>query len=599
MRNHYSDEDLLSHLDGEISKSKKEIVTRHLENCWLCRTRQSELEVQIRRLSEQVEGLRIDPLWKFQAGQKIAAFERQFENKLRDSRGPRLVKAPRWMFAAGLALCAVAIALVLFLRAPDYSVPSPALLVKGAKEAEVKLAQAPIHQVFDIHEVQIQPKGPSRASRLEIWSDGPSKRFASKWTGSGGSLKHAIWDSGAKPPLIYTSQKPVARKMPSLPHSGERNRLPAFPEVEPNLDSMEAQFMRWLEGRPWRPIALLPDVSLWESSGAVMRVNRIASREVRLLVRREQHGVIVEFTAVLGANGSMPRLQTLRVEAPERVVEFQLSSEQVDTSPRFSPVVFTPDRTLRAKILPPGDLSQPDKRKLITGSNSPLLKPSPDVSRLVEAVQAHFILHLAGACQGVFVRVSQESGGVRVRSEAQPGTPRNYFTNEAGLAEVMGALAEIRYSEKPASAELENGARFSLLVKEADALAMLAKVFDRSAVGKLPRSSLHLLNRMVQDHAVKLRGNLALGVTSSGTNPDDEDQTFNVKKPRDWWSAASLIAKNARALESASPAMPEALQWRLLRMRKASAHLDELLQRQVENEQRTASLHGMRTSDGK
>ena len=599
MRNHYSDEDLLSYLDGEISKRKKRIVTGHLENCWLCRTRQAELEVQIQGLSAQVERLQVDSLWKFQASQKMAAFERQFENHRLASRGHRLLIATRWMFAAGLALCAFAIALVLFLRAPVHPVRSPDLVVKDAQEAEVKLAKAPIHQVFDINEVQIQPKGPSRASRLEIWSDGPSKRFASKWTGSGGSLKHAIWDSGAKTPLIYASQKPSSRKLQSFPHKSARNGLPAFPKVEPNLDSMEAQFMQWLEGRPWRPIALLPDVSLWERSGAVMRVNRISNREVRLLVRREQHGVRVEFTAVLGANDSMPRLQTLRVEARERVVEFQLSSEQVDTSPKFSPVVFTPDRTLRANNLPPGNLAQPERRKMIAGSSSPFLKPSRDVGRLIEAVQAHYILHLAGACRGVLVRVSQEPEGVRVRSEAQSETPRTYFTNKAGLAEIMGALAEIRYSEKPASAALENSAQVSPLLKHADALAMLAKVFDRSTASKLPGSSLHLLNRMVKDHAMKLRENLASSFASSGTHADNEDQEVDVKEPRDWRSAASLIAENARALNSSLRLLPEALQSRLLRMRKASAQLDELLQREVGNEQRTASLHDIRTSNGK
>jgi hypothetical protein len=595
LENHYSDEDLLSHLDGEISKRKRKIISQHLEFCWICRARQAELETQIQLLSAHIQNLAPNPDWQYSTRQKIAAFEEQFESRLRVSRRSAFLGKRRWMFAASLGICATAMMLFFLWRTPMRPGLAPSLVVQHANEAAVKLAEVPVHQVFHINEVQIRPLGTRRESRLEIWSDGPSRRFASKWTGSGGLLKHAIWDNGAKSPLIYTS-----RKLQPFPRKNERKGATAFAIAEPNLDSLEAQFMRWLEERPWSPVALLPDVSLWEGAGAIMRVERLSSRQIRLFVQRKKAGIRVEFTALFGISDSLPRLQTLKVESAERVVEFQLSSERIDTVPSFSPAVFYPDRTLGADVPAQADFTQPRRKTAPTAGDDHLdFKPSADIRPSIRAVQAHYILHLVGACRGISVRVLQEAEGAGVFSENQAGEPQQeYFTSEAGVAEIMGALAEIRHFQEHAFPESVDRARIALLIRDANALAMLANVFDQSVVHQLPPSSLRLVREMVKDHAANLRDNLAKASTAFGGVADDGSNAPDSNEAKDWWSAASLLAEQVRGLESSS-SRPESLQIKLIQMRRTSLQIDGLFQKEIANEQRTASLHGIQTGHGK
>jgi hypothetical protein len=52
MTKHLHDEELLAHLDGELTYSEKLTVASHLQSCWDCRTRLNDLQNNIQRLIE-------------------------------------------------------------------------------------------------------------------------------------------------------------------------------------------------------------------------------------------------------------------------------------------------------------------------------------------------------------------------------------------------------------------------------------------------------------------------------------------------------------------------------------------------------------------
>ena len=545
LNHHYSDEELVSHLDGELSKHERKRIGQHLAFCWACRTRQAELEKQIHAVSASMRKFEVNADWQQRTQRKIALFQAQFEKDFQPDRRFAFFTPKLWI---GVAVAVCAAMLTVFPRQP--AAPSPVVLLQAVNLTATQLATEPVHQVFEVNEVQVQPAGPARKSRLELWSDGKSSRFASKWIGANGHLKHAIWSSSGKASFVYGGKT----LRPLLP-GAHTQAAAAFTAAEPDLDSLEIQFMHWLEERPWKPIVLLADLSIWQGNGSVLRVERVSGRQLRLTVMRRQGGVKLQLIAVVDAQGSAPHMQTMRLEGGGRVVEFQLASERSDTQPVFSEAVFHPDRSFlllesaRAKAarapLPIERLDRP----LAMG----------DVDLLVRAMQAHYILHLAGACKGTPVTVAQEPGGVRVSaSETQP----SYFTKDVPLEDVMEALAETR-------------ARQPQFHGDASALAILAAAFDETKVRALPPSSLRLFRRMVEDHAAGLRETLA---KLNGTSAAPLSTAKNpVPQIQNWWSAISIIAENATSLDSQS-------------LQQVAHTADELFQKTIETDQRMARV---------
>src|SRR5262249_46410480 len=116
---------------------------------------------------------------------------------------------------------------------------------------------------------------------------------------------------------------------------------------------IEASFMRWMERRSWTPIAFSSDLSLWMSAdGSVAKAERIRlsnrSSAVRLTIERHLRKVVAILDVELDSTNSVPRLQTIRFEAPERTVEVRLEAVAIQTMRRsdFTPAVFHPDPNL-------------------------------------------------------------------------------------------------------------------------------------------------------------------------------------------------------------------------------------------------------------
>ncbi len=544
MDKHYSDEELLSDLDGEISKQKRKGISRHLEFCWPCRARRAELEGQIQAISALVQRVPVDSNWNRRARENLTLFQAEFEKEVVSSRRFALLRPVIWGPAAAVASCCVAIAFFM-LRVPSPAIPSARAVLNKTEIAAATMAREPIHQVFQMKEVQIEPKGPTQESHLEIWSDGQSNRFASKWTAADGRLKHAIWSTNDKA-FVYESNKlqPFSRA-----HQRPQ-QLAAFNGAEPDISNLERQFISWLEERPWKPIVLLADIGLWRSEGSTLRVERLSARELRLTVDRKAGNVELAFVVVIQADNPIPKIQKLWLRTADRAVELELFAEKTDAKPVFSAAVFHPDAGLSvvrasrhiSERLPISEPPEGDRNYVL---------PVQDMNSVLRTLQAHYVLHLAGACGGAPVTVSQEGGGVRV-SASEGSDSKSYFTVASSLEDVMNTLAAIRTvassaSEPPGQSTTEMAA----LVTNADALKLLATDFDASKTRAMPLPALALLERMVGDHTMGFRRNLKELLARSATGPSSQTKESPFAPAvADWRNDALMLAQISRSSEN-------------------------------------------------
>lgn len=552
--NHSTDEELLCHLDGELSKRDRRQIGAHLDVCWLCRTRRERLENQIRLIATGAQQFGVSPGWFDSTRRRLASLQIEFEREFQAPSRTGGVRVRPWVFAC-LACVVAAVVGIAVLRLPKAAQPPSAVsVIQNIDRLDARLAGETVHQVFDLEERQIVPKGPARRTRLEVWSDAGSHRFVSKWTETDGSLKFGRWraDNGAS----FTYSAVSARVLPRAELS---EALPAFSSGEPDVEALEAGFQHWLKERPWKAVASLADLSLWERQGATMQVQHLPNGLLRLLVRQEIRGVQVDFVAVMAERDYSLRVQRVRLQTGDRVVEFQLSSELSETPVTLSSAVFYPDRGIPATKLvrtatfsaerPGAAVPKGDEKR------EPVLQP--DVSGLIRRLEAYYVLHEAGACRGAPVTVSEQDGGVRV-SEQKPASEiaKSYFSVVAGVSDVMGALSEIRNSNERLSrdvlSDFKPGAdreRVRQLLTDADALQALAGGFSRSADRVLPEASIHQLQTMLEGHATSLSKTLAImsdGAAGSGTSEARGDRERAANE--DWRDLAASVVSRARTL---------------------------------------------------
>jgi hypothetical protein len=592
--NHYTDEDLLCHLDGELTKRARRVVSEHLDVCWLCRTRRERLENQIRLVSAGAQSFRIRPDWLDDTKRRLTAFQAEFERGIQSSSRAGAFRLRPWLFAGFASVLAATFAIGVMRVSIAPSLPSPISVIRNIDQSAARVNGQTIHQVFKVDEFQVAPKGPARRTRLEIWSDAGSHRFASKWTGLNGSLKCGQWHTNTGSSLVYNPETVRAVK-----GAAANNVLPAFSRIEPDMDVLEASFMRWLKDRPWKPVASLADLSLWERQGAVMQVQRVSPGVLRLMARQEIEGVQVDFVALIEQADYSLRVQRVRVSAAGRVVEFQLSSELNERPLRLSPAVFYPDRSVPAAKLVSGDIPAAVRpiAPAAVDARKPRLVLYPDASKLVRRVEAFYVLHQAGACRGVPVTVSEQDGGVRVSGQTAPAeSPASYFTKIADVSDVMGALSEIRDSNRQSSSqspsELKTAAdrgRLQLLF-DAKALEILVVNFDQSQTRLLPDASIHLLESMVQDHTASISKTL-LAMRDSAKDRSREPHSVQAEgTTADWRQAVTAVVKGVRALADSGPLDADALQTGVDSLMQTADELNAQVQLELNRDGQSAAM---------
>ena len=132
-KNHFSDECLISHLDGELPFYRRVPVNRHLAQCWQCRLRLKEIEKQVLELTQ---AMREDT---FPGSQRLVEARLKFlreAEEIAEEAPP--AKPATWKLAWAAAAC-VALPLGLWWatrapgRQPD---PSPASAIRLVEMAE-------------------------------------------------------------------------------------------------------------------------------------------------------------------------------------------------------------------------------------------------------------------------------------------------------------------------------------------------------------------------------------------------------------------------------------------------------------------------------
>ncbi|MDQ2777396.1 MAG: hypothetical protein M3Y57_21130 [Acidobacteriota bacterium] len=474
--------------------------------------------------------------------------------------------------------------------------PSPNSVIGNINQVDARLDQQPIHQIFDVEELQVKPEGPARRTRLEIWSDAGSRRFAAKWSSGNGSLKSGQWRTETGSSFSYTSQ--THKIAAAADGSGV---LPAFSRIEPDANVLEASFARWLRDRPWKPIASLADLSLWERKGASMQVQRVSNGLLRLIVRQEIAGVEVDFMALLEKSDYSLRVQRIRLSDGRRVVQFQLSSELNERPVRLSPAIFYPDSSVHATTFVREEIS-PTETPILPAADipKPRIVSHRDASRLARRVEAYYVLHQAGACEGIPVTISEEDGGIRVSGQSpQVGSLDGFFTSVANVSDVMEALSELRDSNMQLSKEVRSQAQSGLppdrmrqLRINADALESLASAFDQSQTRLLPDVSLHHLESMVHAHAANLSQTLSamINPAEAGAGHGQRESFGAEAGIADWRSAATSVVEGMRTLTSSGSTDGAALRPRIEGLMRTVDDLTYRAQFELDQDRQSASI---------
>jgi hypothetical protein len=334
-RKHYSDEQLLAALDGELPEAQRTEVVRHLAVCWACRARQAEIESQVHQLTRAAaQSLYPEGGWSTRAKRRFLLAVEALEPAAPER--PRLPNT-RWRWQWGWA-AGVTVAAVLAVYSGGWLRPAvePAPVRAGLEqliEADRGVSAAPVHQVVRVQIEQTRPRIESRARRLEVWSDPEGGRHALHWRDQG-ALRQAAWRSG-------DGGSGVSRAFAGA--SPESRDLVAAVGDHWSAGEMEEAFLRWLAARVWEPVVLSGDFSVFASDfGTRLVAEQVEPGIVRLTAKRRRAHVMTEWIVEMDDRTHRPRLQRIRWERPEAAMEirFIVESEARLDAATLRPAVF-------------------------------------------------------------------------------------------------------------------------------------------------------------------------------------------------------------------------------------------------------------------
>jgi hypothetical protein len=539
---HCSDEQLVAYLDGELWLLARKQVQRHLNSCWSCRTRLADCEREIHSLTRDIEEWPYPGRqWAADAKSQLAAGMRRVESTLPPA-NPSIWRAafPRpWWSAAAFAITIVAAGTMWFQRRPVTIEPAPAAAVTRVAAVENTVNSHGVQQTFAVELSELRPARRTQRRNLQIWSDADTGRFASRWTGSSGDLKHALWRPKDGVEMVYNSASRSAMR-----RSAARSDSSSFDSLaagELSAAEIESSFLRWLESRSWRPLSFASDfLVLSGQDGVEMRAERAVrsdgSASVRITARKATRRVVAMLTLDVDALTFRPRLETIRFETPEQAVELRLTATSITPLPSrdlpsevfTGPVSEAPVLTAAAENSAP----VPENPEI-----APSTTPGPDI----RAVEARFVLHRAGACLGEPVEITEVDGRVRIRHR---GGGEDALATVTSLTDVLGALSDLRRSAAGAPADAPQFARLdrsSSMLQHAIALRSLADRFAHAQTGDLGREALTWLSTMVAEHAA--------AITTEIARFESYKPASAPASPRDWRESAVTIHDKIRLLD--------------------------------------------------
>ncbi len=501
---HLSDEQLLAHLDGELSALGRWRADRHLKSCWRCRTRLDACEQQIQRLTVAVDEWPFPPPeWTRDAAQRLNLRLRQCEADFSPSPAGRIRRfAVPLSVAAALLLCLSA--WWMWTRGPRSRL-RPAEVIAQVSTVEHAIYVQPVRQTFSVQIAEIRPARQTVVADLQIWSDRASGRFASRLTGPGGALKHALWRPSSDTEFSY--RPAVSREvLKQRPHREEAMPLESLADYGLDPAELERAFIRWLENRSWTPISFASDISQWVSGdGALATAERVRGEDgtptIRITAQRRSRKMVAVLTVDVDSHSYWPRLQAIRFETPERAIEFRLRATSIQPVRRteMSAGVFSPDAN-RMRAESAGDPVLP--RRETPARPSADEQAAGTVAIDPRAVEARYVLHQAGACLGEAVRVSEEPGGASV---VGLGRGAAGYRCELSLDYVLNALSDLRRGQPPTR---DDSGISPVALRHARALRRLAEDFPARGLSALPPESWRMLESMLEDHTSAVRREL-------------------------------------------------------------------------------------------
>jgi hypothetical protein len=499
---HCSDEQLLAHLDGELSLFARRRVQRHLKSCWHCRARFNSCESEIQRLTVAMDEWPCPPPeWNREAKQRLNWRLEEVE--------AGLVESPerhnrRFIFPVAAAAVVVLLCLAGWrmgtgkirppLRAAD--------VIAEASRAERTLYLQPVQQTFSVEIAEIRPARRTVNARLEIWSDHDSGKFASRLSEPGGALKHAMWRPSADTEFVYRGAV-SSGVLKQAPHREETMALESLADYGLDPVQLEAAFVHWLESRSWNAISFASDISQWTAEdGSMASAEGMRGADgtpmIRITAQRKSRKMVAILIVDVDSSSYRPRLQTIRFETPERAIEFRLAATAIQPIRRteIDSGVFQPDPGLERELGITRS-ALPKREAPSTPSTNELSNDGIEVDP--RAVEARFVLHQAGACVGEPVRVSEEAGDTRV---TRIGNEAGSYKSGLGLDYLLGALSDLRRGQLVPP---DTGGAQSAALRHAWEMKRLAEDFPARRIANLPPDSWRMLDTMLRDHTAVVR----------------------------------------------------------------------------------------------
>ena len=420
---HCSNEQLLSHLDGELAPRAEEAVREHLRQCWSCRRRAGELEDTVRAISQTAHETDYPgPLWVAETKLRIAEGRERIDRELAATpkRGMLRGSFPQKLQASAIGLALLLLTLGIWLYEPRPVEPTVAEVIALARTAEVEIHRQPTRQAFRVEFIQVQPKPTQHGSRLEIWSDPAGERSASRWRDPAGNLKHAIYRPGRGRGYIYDPGGAPGTVV-AAGHSPKPVSVAELGENGLAVEQLEAGFMKWLESRQWQPLTFVPDFASFAGrDGVVLAAERVRMPNgedmLRVSARRADENISVELLLEVDPLTYRPRLHQIRFETPHRIVHLRVIPEEFEMIPaaNLPPAIFEPDypqhipdRPVVAKRLPAAPQSS---------VSAPEVTPKPSLAELAAVeIEARYAFHRVRACLGEPVEIVRGRENVHVR----------------------------------------------------------------------------------------------------------------------------------------------------------------------------------------
>lgn len=430
------------------------MVARHLGECWECRARLAGMEQQALALAKAGrEESFLPPERILGARQEMLRRLRAAEHRLAElpawhpARHPRLVR--------GLALAAALLVVGAFGLRLREGRPVPPVSARSilaeARHEEQRQFQAPgaVHAAARVEFVTGR-HGPPRAGRLEVWMEPVSRRYALRWYGGGGELRHAVWRADGMDRVYFAA---AVQPSPAYPEDAETT-LADLRVKSGDPGAIEAAFVAWLARWRRQPLNLLADFAAFAGrSGAVLRVEWPSAQFVRLVASQPGGAGKVEFLAELEAASRRLRRLLVRWETATGAAEIHLAVEVFESVPlaQVADTVFQPE-------VPEIPRAAARTAPRVSGVPAPPPAPThPDTERL--ELEARYVLHRWKACLGEPLEVVREAAGrVRVRGFSPSEERRDQLTAAlAKLAEPDKLAVDIQVPGTPPAPALPLG----------------------------------------------------------------------------------------------------------------------------------------------